>query len=50
MNIIINEKDDIVNSKYILNMPLADMSFLDVIHLDISKKERIYLFFPSILG
>jgi len=45
-NIIINEKDEIVKSKYILNMPLADMTFLDVINLDISKKERIYLFFP----
>jgi serine/threonine protein kinase len=45
-DIIINEKDEIVNSKYILNMSLADMTFLDVINLDISKKERISLFFP----
>ena len=45
-DIIINEKDKIVKSKYILNMSLADMTFLDVINLDLSKKERISLFYP----
>jgi serine/threonine protein kinase len=44
--IIINEKDDVVNSKYILNMTLADMTFLDVIKLQLSNEQRLLLFFP----
>ena len=44
--IIINEKDEVVNSKYILNMSLADMTFLDVIKLQLSNEQRLLLFFP----
>jgi len=44
--IVINEKHEVVNSKYILNMSLADMTFLDVIELQLSNEQRLLLFFP----
>ena len=44
-SIILDEKD-YYNSKYIINMLLADMSFYDLINLNISKETKIMLFFP----
>ena len=43
--IILNEKD-FYDSKYIINMLLADMSFYDLIQSKLSKDNRILFFFP----
>ena len=43
--ITIDEKD-YINSKYIINMSLADMSFNDLIYSNLSKDNRILFFFP----
>ena len=43
--IIVNEKD-FYDSKYIINMLLADMSFYDLIQSKLSKDDRLLFFFP----
>jgi serine/threonine protein kinase len=43
--IMVNEKD-FYDSKYIINMLLADMSFYDLIQSKLSKDNRILFFFP----
>ena len=42
---MVNEKD-FYDSKYIINMLLADMSFYDLIQSKLSKDNRILFFFP----
>lgn len=41
-----NPKKECVNSKYIVNMSLADMTFNDLIYSKLSKNNRILFFFP----
>lgn len=45
-SISIKEKNNIVDSKYLINMTLADMTFLDVIYSDMSNSDRLLFFFP----
>ena len=44
-SVFLYEKD-YYNSKYIINMSLADMSFYELINLNISRDIKIILFFP----
>jgi serine/threonine protein kinase len=44
--VTIDETSDIVNSKYIINMLLADMNFRDLIYSKLSNDDRILYFFP----
>ena len=44
-HIIVNEKD-FYDSKYIINMLLADMSFYELIQSKLSKDDRLLFFFP----
>ena len=41
-----NSKKEYVNSKYIVNMDLADMTFNELIYSKLSKNNRILFFFP----
>ena len=44
--ILIKEKQYPVDSKYIINMLLADMTFYDLINSNMSNNDRIIFFFP----
>lgn len=45
-SVFINEKINIVESKYIINMQLADMDFNDLIHSNLSNTDRLIFFYP----
>lgn len=44
--VMIEEKNNLSDSKYIINMLLADMTFYDLIYSNLNQNDRLFFFFP----
>uniref|UniRef100_A0A6C0I640 Protein kinase domain-containing protein n=1 Tax=viral metagenome TaxID=1070528 RepID=A0A6C0I640_9ZZZZ len=45
-NVFVHEKYELVNSKYVMNMNIADFSFNELIHSKLSNTDRLVFFYP----